>query len=92
MALRIWIKEKGFGWRELPESPFPITKEQLAQARNLFKNELSKSPPLGGANMAPQTAVRDILSQVAPQLSAFDCGVLGFAVTSQEKNLRIEEE
>lgn len=92
MPLRIWIREKGFGWQELPESPFPLTSEQLAKARAIFADELSNSPPLGGANMAPQTAARDILARVAPQLTDFDRLVIGFAVTNNEKNLRIEEE
>ena len=91
MPLRIWIRQKGFGWQELP-GPFPITKEQLSHARAIFADELSNSPPLGGANVAPQTAAREILSQVAPALSSFDRGVVGFSITVSEKNLRIEEE
>lgn len=92
MPLRIWVREKGFGWQELPEFPFPITKEQLFHARAIFADELANSPPLGGANVAPQTAAREILSRVAPQLTDFDRLVIGFAVTTNEKNLRIEEE
>lgn len=90
--LRIWIKEKGFGWQELQGGPFPITQQQLSEARVIFANELSNSLPLGGARAAPQTTARDILSEVAPELSKFDCTVLGFAVTNERKNIRIKEE
>ena len=92
MNLRIWIKEKGFGWREIPNGPFPITLEQLKTARSLFAEEWDKAELLTGAKNAPQTAARDILSQVAPQLSKFDIGSLGFAVTTNIKNMRFEEE
>ena len=89
--LRILVKEKGFGWRELPNGPFPITQDQLDQARSLFAEEWNKDELLTGAKNAPQSAARDILSQVAPQLSSFDRGILGFAVTNELKNLRFEE-
>ena len=92
MNLRILIKEKGFGWREIPNGPFPITLQQLNKARTLFTEEWNKAELLTGAKNAPQTAARDILSQVAPHLSKFDIGMLGFAVTANIKNLRFEEE
>jgi hypothetical protein len=91
MNLRIWIKQKGFGWSEIPNGPFNITLEQISKARTLFADEWSKAELLTGAKNAPQTAARDILSQVAPQLTPFDMGILGFAVTAQIKNLRFEE-
>lgn len=90
--LRIWLKEKGFGWRELPNGPFPITLEQIKKARSLFADEWNKVELLTGAKNAPQTTARDILKQLAPQLNTLDCGVLGFAVTFDLKNLRFEEE
>ncbi len=90
--LRIYIREKGFGWRELPEGPFPITKEQLMEARSRFDEEFRKSPLLAGAKIAPQTAARDILTQMLPNMSSFDLLVLGFAVTAKQRNLRIEDE
>lgn len=80
--LRIWIKE-GREWREVENGPFPITGEQLEQAREAFRLELAQAKPLHGANHAPQTAARAILKTVAPKLADFDCLMVGFAVTNQ---------
>lgn len=80
-SLRLWVKE-GRTYHEIQNGPFPITPEQLSEARALYAAEYASAKPLTGARIAPQTTARDILAKVAPQLSAFDALMVGFAVTN----------
>lgn len=78
-------------WIDVPNGPFPITPAQLEEARRLYKAEWdATTDPLAGVHMSPQTTARDILKQVAPQLSDFDAVMLGFAVSNDR--VRIQEE
>ena len=74
----------------MPNGPFPITREQLDEARRQYKAEWDAcSDPLSGIKMSPQTAARDILKNVAPKLSDFDKGMIGFAVSNDR--VKVEE-
>lgn len=86
--LRIWIREGRRDWREIENGPFPITLEQLTEARTRFAKELREAKPLHGANHAPQTTARAILREVAPSLSDFDALMIGFAVTNERIRTR----
>ncbi len=69
-------------YRELDNGPFAIDESKLMEARRRFMAEREKAGRLEGANIAPQTAARDILKDIAPELSDFDRLMLGFAVTN----------
>lgn len=70
-------------WTEIPNGPFPITTEQLAEARRRYKAEWDAcTDPLSGVRMSPQTTARAILRDVVPTLSDFDAGMVGFAVSN----------
>ena len=86
--LRIWTRE-GRRFVEIPNGPFTITKDQLMTARSAFADELAVATALTGARVSPQTAARDILMRLAPQVPEFDRLLVGFAVTS--KSIRVEE-
>lgn len=88
--IRIFVKPPRSQWQEIPNGPFPISLEQLTEARRLYKAEWdATTDPLAGVHMSPQTTARDILKQVAPSLSDFDRGMIGFAVSNDR--VRIEE-
>ena len=76
-------------WVEVPNGPFPITREQLAEARRLYQEEWAVCPDLSGVKMSPQTTARALLRQVAPTLTDFDAVMLGFAVSNDR--IRTEE-
>lgn len=87
--LRIYVLDKQYyrrgRWTEVPNGPFPITLAQLDEARQLYKAEWDACmDPLSGIKQSPQTAARDILKQVAPYLSDFDRGMIGFAVSNDK--------
>lgn len=86
--LRIFIKEKGNIWEEIPNGPFPIEKEQLKEARRIFFDHLSNADSLASANTAPQTLARDILFKIAPKLNGIDRSMLSFAVICNKKSLK----
>lgn len=70
-------------WVDIPNGPFPITTEQLAEARRLYQAEWDAcTDPLAGVKMSPQTTARALLHQVCPTLSDFDAGMIGFAVSN----------
>jgi hypothetical protein len=69
-------------WVEIPNGPFPITPEQMNEARRRYTEEWNRCAPLEGVRMSPQTTARDILKDVAPHLNDFDRGMLGFAVSN----------
>jgi len=69
-------------WTLLDNGPFPITEDQLGEARRRFQDELAACPDLSGVKMSPQTTARAILHEVAPLLSDFDAMMLGFAVST----------
>ena len=77
-------------WTEVPNGPFPISREQLAEARRLYQAEWAACPDLSGVKVSPQTTARALLRQVAPALSDFDAGMLGFAVSNDR--IRIKDE
>lgn len=77
-------------WREIPNGPFPLTEEQLMEARRRFQAELAVCPDLSGAKISPQTACRAILKEVVPTLSDFDAAMVGFAVSNDK--VRVEED
>jgi hypothetical protein len=70
-------------WTEIPNGPFPLTTEQLQEARRRYKAEWDAcTDPLSGVRMSPQTTARAILHDVVPTLSDFDAGMVGFAVSN----------
>jgi hypothetical protein len=69
-------------WTNVPNGPFPITREQLDEARRRYRAEWDVCPDLSGVKVAPQTTARAILKDVAPALSDFDAGMIGFAVSN----------
>lgn len=78
-------------WAEVPNGPFPITQEQLDKARRCYKAEWDAcTDPLSGIKMSPQTTARAILHEVVPNLSDFDAGMLGFAVSNDRVRTEIE--
>lgn len=80
--IRIWTSSAPRAkFEEIPNGPFPITREQLDEARRRYREEWNKCKPLEGVRISPQTAARDILQEVVPTLSAFDRGMIGFAVS-----------
>lgn len=77
-------------WTQVPNGPFPISRAQLDEARKRYQAEWDAcTDPLSGVKMSPQTTARDILNDVAPTLSAFDRGMIGFAVSNNR--IRTEE-
>lgn len=87
--LRLYIKE-GREWREVENGPFPISADQLSEARTRFAAEWKAAEPMTGARQSPQTTARAILAEVAPKLSAFDALMIGFAVTSKRVSAQDE--
>lgn len=77
-------------WTEVPNGPFPITAEQLEEARRRYQAEWAICPDLSGVKVSPQTTARAILRDVCPTISDFDAGMLGFAVSNCR--VRVEEE
>ena len=71
-------------WRELENGPFPITREQLDEARHRYAAEWAEAGPFSGPRVAPQTTARAILREVAPHLTDFDAMMLGFAVSNNQ--------
>lgn len=69
-------------WTEIPNGPFPVTREQIAEAQRLYQDEWSRTPELTGVRVSPQTTARDLLKHVAPHLNDFDRAMLGFAVSN----------
>lgn len=84
--LHVWVFDQGAlprpGWRRLDNGPFPISREQLDEARRRYREEWDRTAPLSGVRVAPQTTARAILHDVAPRLSNFDAMMLGFAVSN----------
>lgn len=87
--IEIFARGKGErAYTLIPNGPWPVTREQLDEARARFQAEQASCPPLEGVNMAPATTARTILAEIAPHLSAFDCAILAYAVTI--KSIRVE--
>lgn len=84
--LRIWINRK-----EIPNGPFPITREQLKAARAEWNNVRREVNTFGGIAQCPSTVAREILSRVAPQLSDFDRLELAYVVTSKTVTMQEAE-
>lgn len=74
----------------MDQGPFPITAEQLEEARRRFKAEYdAATSPFAGVRQSPATTARAILDEVCPTLSSFDNMVLAYAVTI--KKVRVVE-
>jgi hypothetical protein len=69
-------------WTVVENGPFPITQDQLMEARRRYEAEWYACDDLSGVKMSPQTTARAILHEVAPQLSDFDAMMIGFAVSN----------
>jgi hypothetical protein len=80
--IHIAVKERNGRYKRVPGGPFPITPDQLEQARAAFQKELAVCPDLMGIKVSPQTAARDILKTYAPHLDNMDNCMLGFAVSA----------
>ena len=86
--IRIFVREENYAkkgrgrWKEVPNGPFPITPEQLAEARRRYQAEWSVCPDLSGIKVSPQTTARAILRDIVPNISDFDAGMIGFAVSN----------
>jgi hypothetical protein len=85
--IRIRVKDEATRrWVDVPNGPFPVTREQLDEARRQFRAEWvaanADANPLAGIRLSPQTTARDILKKVAPHISDFDRGMIGFAVSN----------
>lgn len=80
--LRLFIRfAKRQPWQEIQNGPFPVTAEQLTEARRRYQDEVSACfDPFAGIRMSPQTSAREIVRDVAPDLSDFDAGMIGLAV------------
>jgi hypothetical protein len=90
MTLRIHVFDQTRRrWTEIPNGPFPITREQLDEARRLYQAEWAICPDLSGVKMSPQTTARALLHQVAPQLDDFDAGMIGFAVSNDRVRVEV---
>jgi hypothetical protein len=73
----------------IPNGPFPITREQLEEARRLYREEWARTPDLTGVRVSPQTTARALLRDIVPALSDFDAGMIGFAVSADK--VRVED-
>ena len=75
--------------QRVPNGPFPITREQLIEARKRYREEWARTPDLTGVKVSPQTTARAILRDIVPTLSDFDAGMIGFAVSADK--VRVED-
>lgn len=70
-------------WQEIANGPFPVTAEQIAEARRRYAAEVAACfDPFAGVRMAPQSSARSILRDVAPALSEFDAVGVGMVVVA----------
>lgn len=72
-------------WEEVMNGPFPVTADQVAEARRRYAAERAAAgdDPFAGCRTSALTTARDILRDVAPQLSAFDSGMIAYAVAAE---------
>lgn len=70
--------------QRVPNGPFPITQQQLDEARRRYREEWAATPDLTGVRVSPQTTARAILREVVPGISDFDAGMIGFAVSADK--------
>jgi hypothetical protein len=77
-------------WTAIPNGPFPISEAALHEARRRYQAEWAVCPELTGVKVSPQTTARALLREVAPHLSDFDAGMLGFAVSNDRMRIVTE--
>lgn len=88
--IHIWTRPmNGRTYESVPNGPFPISIEQLNEARRIFRLEFNSTPPMTGIHLAPQSSAREILRQICPTMSDFDALQVGFTVSSMF--VRMEE-
>ena len=90
--LRIFIAEAGPGkkFEEIPNGPFPITREELNAARHQYTDALADGG-FGGVQQVPATTARSILIRLKPTLSVFDVNMLSYAVLADKVKIKPED-
>lgn len=89
--IEIYAKSKKRGkWEHLPNGPFPLTKQEFGEARDMFLHIFNSANEFDQKTGCWATVARDVLKNMFPYLSSFDLLMMGNPLAM--KYIKIEEE